>query len=231
MGRLCWRPRYATTAAGYSPASQAAHIRHHRAGPVPLASHIRHHRAGPVSGYPDIGSFVLARAAGGASLAAISREAGLHKDWLSRHLGDLDPGAAAAVLRGRPARGDIRWLPVLNRLGYADVASYLTERHLVQHRTLNAIAAEVGMSHHAVGAALRRHGLAPTAHAAKRHVASERAARVAARHGFGSIASYITDRRAAGWTWRAMSGESGQPPSWLRRQAGNAQAARGHGTR
>src|SRR5580693_5399762 len=30
-------------------------------------------------GYPDLGAFVLARMAGGASLAAISREAGLHK--------------------------------------------------------------------------------------------------------------------------------------------------------
>jgi hypothetical protein len=169
-------------------------------------------------GYPDIGSFVLAQAAGGASLAAISREAGLHKDWLSRHLGDIDPGAAAAVLRGRPARGDTRWRPVLNRLGYADVASYLTERHLVQYRTVNAIAAEVDVSHHAVGAALRRHGLTPMAHAAKRHAAGERATRVAARQGFGSITGYIADRRAAGWTWRAISEESGQPPSWLRRQ-------------
>ena len=169
-------------------------------------------------GYPDIGAFVLARAASGASLAAISREAGLHKDWLSRHLGDIDPGVAAAVLRGRPARRDARWLPALNRLGYTDVASYLTDRHLVQHRTVNAIAAEVGMSHHAVGLALRRHGLAPTAHAAKRHAASERAAQVAARHGFDSIVAYIADRRADGWTWRAMAEESGQPQSWLRRQ-------------
>jgi hypothetical protein len=175
-------------------------------------------------GYPDIGAFVLARAASGASLAAISREAGLHKDWLSRHLGDIDPRAAAAVLRGRSARHDARWLPTLNRLGYTDVASYLTERHLVQYRTVNAIAAEVGMSHHAVDLALRRHGLAPTAHAAKRHAASERAARVAARHGFDSIVAYIADRRAAGWTWRAMAEESGQPPSWLRRQGANAQA-------
>ena len=175
-------------------------------------------------GYPDIGAFVLARAAGGASLAAISREAGLHKDWLSRHLGDIDPGAAAAVLQGRSARCDARWLPALNRLGYTDVASYLAERHLVQHRTVNAIAAEVGMSHHAVGLALRRHGLAPTAHAAKRHAASERATRVAARHGFDGIAAYIADRRAAGWTWRAMAEESGQPPSWLRRQGGTARA-------
>jgi AraC-like DNA-binding protein len=175
-------------------------------------------------GYPDIGAFVLDLAARGASLAAISREAGLHKDWLSRHLGDIDPGAAAAVLRERSARCDARWLPTLNRLGYTDVASYLTERHLVQYWTVNAIAAEVGLSHHAVGLALRRHGLAPTAHAAKRHAASERAARVAARHGFGSIAAYVADRRAAGWTWRAMAEESGQPPSWLRRQGGDAQA-------
>ena len=43
-------------------------------------------------GYPDIGAFVLARVASGASLAAISREAGLHKDWLSRHLAGIDPG-------------------------------------------------------------------------------------------------------------------------------------------
>src|SRR6185437_10615230 len=130
-------------------------------------------------GYPDIGAFVLARSASGASLAAISREAGLHKDWLSRHLGDIDPGAAAAVLGGRSARRDARWLPVLRRLGYTDVACYLTERHLVQ----------------------RRHGLVPTAHAAKRHAADERAAQVAARHGFDGIAAYVADRRAAGWTW------------------------------
>jgi hypothetical protein len=104
------------------------------------------------------------------------------------------------------------------------VASYLTVRHLVQHRTVNAIAAEVGMSHLAVGLALRRHGLAPTAHAAKRHAASERAARVAARHRFDSIAAYIADRRAAGLTWQAMAEESGQPRSWLRRQGGTAPA-------
>ncbi len=175
-------------------------------------------------GYPGIGAFVLARVADGASLAAISREAGLHKDWLSRHLGDLDPAAAAAALSGRLAQRDALWLPVLNRLGFTDVASYLTHRHAVQYWTVNAIAVEVGMSHHAVGSALRRHGLARTAHAAKRHAASERAARVAASLGFGGVAGYVADRRAAGWTWRAISAESGQPESWLRRQARDPQA-------
>ena len=173
-------------------------------------------------GYPGIGELVLAGVASGASLAAISRDAGLHKDWLSRHLADIDPAAAAAALRGRPAQRDARWRPVLSQLGFADVASYLTERHVVQHRTVNAIAAEVGMSHHAVSSALHRHGLARAAHAATRHAAGERAARVAARLGFGSLAGYVTDRRAAGWTWRAMSEESGQPQSWLRRQARDA---------
>jgi hypothetical protein len=170
-------------------------------------------------GHPDIGAFVLDRVARGASLAAISREAGLHKDWLSRHLGDIDPRAAAAALGGRPKRRDARWLPALSPLGFTDVASYLAERHLVQYRTVNAIAAEIGISHHAVAAALRRHGLARTVHAAKRHAAGERAAGVAARLGFGTVADYVADRRAAGWTWRAMAEESGQPQSWLRRHA------------
>jgi len=170
-------------------------------------------------GYPDIGAFVVARLAEGASLAAISREAGLHKDWLSRHLGDIDPAVATAAQQRSPDRWDARWLPVLRRLGFPDVPSYLHERHIVQHRTVNAIAAELGLSHHAVESSLRRHGLARTAHAAKRHAADERAAQVAAGLGFGSIADYLAHRRAAGWTWQAMSAESGQPQSWLRRQA------------
>jgi AraC-like DNA-binding protein len=179
------------------------------------------------AGYPDIGALVVARVAEGASLAAISREAGLHKDWLSRHLGDLDPAAAAAVrpqrAGQREARWDARWQPALGRLGFSDLAGYLRERHIVQHRTVSAIAAEVGLSHHAVTSALRRHRLARTPHAAKRHAADERAAAVAAGLGFDGIADYLGRRRAAGWTWQAIAAESGQPPSWLRRQA----AARG----
>jgi AraC-like DNA-binding protein len=170
-------------------------------------------------GYPDLGTFVLARVEQGASLAVISREAGLNKDWLSRHLGCVDPAAAEAARLRRPQRLDARWQPALTRLGFADVASYLHERHIVQHWTVNAIAAEVGLTHHAVENSLRRHGLARMAHAAKRHEASQRAAQVAARLGFASMAGYIADRRAAGWTWHAMAEECAQPPSWLRRQA------------
>jgi hypothetical protein len=172
-------------------------------------------------GYADIGSLVQARMADGASLAEISREAGLHKDWLSRHLARVDPDAAAAARLGHPGKWDARWLPALTRLGFADVAAYLQERHIVQHRTVNAIAAEVGLSNHAVEGALRRHGLTMVAHAGKRHVASLRAAQVAASLGFGCIADYVSQRRAAGWTWRAMAAEAGQPQSWLRRAAGD----------
>lgn len=109
-------------------------------------------------GYPGLGPFVLARTAEGASLAAISRAAGLHKDWLSRHLAAVDPVAAAAVARRRPTREDARWQPTLARLGFPDLPSYLRERHLVQYRTVNVIAAEARLSHHAVESALRRHG-------------------------------------------------------------------------
>ena len=170
-------------------------------------------------GHADLGSFVLARVEEGASLAVISREAGLNKDWLSRHLGCVDPAAAQAARQQRPQRLDARWQPALARLGFPDVASYLHERHIVRHWTVNAIAAEAGLTHHTVESALRRHGLGRMPHAAKRHAASQRAAQVAARLGFDTMAGYVADRRAAGWTWQAMAQECGQPPSWLRRQA------------
>jgi protein-disulfide isomerase-like protein with CxxC motif len=112
----------------------------------------------------------------------------------------------------------------VGRLGFTDVASYLRERHIVQHQTVNAIAAEAGLAHHAVESALRRHGLARTAHAAKRHAARERATQAAARLGFDTITGYVRHRRAAGWTWQAISAESGQPQTWLRRHGENAPA-------
>lgn len=171
------------------------------------------------AGHPDIRTLVLTRAADGASLATISREAGLHKDWLSRHLGDVDPEAASAVRALQHERWDAGWRPALSRLGFADVAGYLRERHITRHWTVSAIAAEAGLSHHAVASALRRHGLGRTAHAAKRHASRQRAAEVAAGLGFDDISGYLADRRAAGWTWQAIAAESGQPASWVRRQA------------
>ena len=170
-------------------------------------------------GYADLGAFVRARIEEGASLAVISREAGLNKDWLSRHLGRVNPVAAEAARRRRPQRLDARWLAALHRLGFSDVPSYLHERHIVQHRTVNAIAAEAGLTHYTIRAALRRHGVARVAHAAKRHAAGQRAAQVAGRLGFDTMAGYVADRRAGGWTWAAMAAECAQPSSWLRRQA------------
>jgi hypothetical protein len=170
-------------------------------------------------GYPTLGAYVLARAASGASLAAISREAGLHKDWLHRHLAEVDPAVAAAVRRGPAGRDGRRWLEAVTALGFADVSSYLRDRHLVRHQTVSAIAGEIGMSNHAVAAALTRHGLARTAHAGKRKAARERVAQVAAALGVDSVPRYVAERRAAGWTWQAIAAECDQPPSWLRRQA------------
>src|SRR5580704_13108826 len=82
-------------------------------------------RVASAQGYPTLGAYVLARVASGASLAAISREAGLHKDWLHRHLAEVDPAVAAAV-RQRAAGNDApRWLEAVAALGFADVPSYL----------------------------------------------------------------------------------------------------------
>jgi hypothetical protein len=122
------------------------------------------------------------------------------------------------VRRLRPDREDARWRPALAALGFAEVRDYLRERHIIQRRSIHAIAAEVGLSHHAVESALARHGLAVTAHAGRRHAARLRSAEVAAAAGYSSIGGYIRDRRAAGWSWRAISAESGQPATWLRRQ-------------
>ena len=186
------RRRKARQALAGIPAGKVAHANAERASRhvAQVAADVaRRH------GYPDLGAFVLARTAGGASLAAISREAGLHKDWLSRHLAEAAPGAAAAVPARRPARPDARWRPALDRLGYSDVRSYLHERHVRQNRTVNAMAAEIGVTHHAVESALRRHGLDRVAHAATRHAAGERAGQVAARLGYDRLDGYLRERR------------------------------------
>jgi AraC-like DNA-binding protein len=176
-------------------------------------------RVASEQGYPTLGAYVLARVASGASLAATSREAGLHKDWLHRHLAEVDLAAAAAVRPGPGARDGPRWLQAVTALGFADVPSYLRDRHLVRHHTVSAIGGEVGMSNHAVTAALTRHGLARTAHAGKRKAARERVAQVAAVLGVDSVQRYVAERRMAGWTWQAIASECSQPASWVRRQA------------
>jgi len=170
-------------------------------------------------GYPDIRDLVLARTEAGASLAAISRAAGLHKDWLSRHLGTLDPALAELARQRADGRADGPWRPAVRRLGFGDVPSYLRDRHHVQHLTVHAIAAETGFPARNVESALRRHGLEVIVHATARHRAGQRAAGVATAMGYPSVAAYIRRRRADGWSWNAIAAESGQPPTWLRRHS------------
>jgi len=108
------------------------------------------------------------RVRAGLSMAAISREAGLHKDWVSRY----------APVPDRPPPGESRLGPVARALGHDGVADYLKAAHLGQHRTVAAIALEAGVSRWTVLAALRHHGIEVTPHATKRH---QRIARAAAR--------------------------------------------------
>src|SRR5262245_39298896 len=75
-------------------------------------------------GYKDIGSLVAARIGAGSSLASVSRELGLHKDWLSRHLARIDPVAAEIARHRSRAQPDAAWLPALARFGFCDVAAY-----------------------------------------------------------------------------------------------------------
>src|SRR5262249_49461904 len=137
--RRWWPGRTGTAPPGTSPASPRTWPAG-RDTPASAPSSWRGSRRAPAwrasAGHPG-------RIEKGTSLAGISREAGLNKDWLSRHLGSVDPVAAEAARHRRPRRLDARWLPALRRLGFADVPGYLHERHTVQHRTVNAIAAEV----------------------------------------------------------------------------------------
>jgi hypothetical protein len=174
-------------------------------------------------GYPDVGALVLARVAAGASLAAISREAGWHKDWLCRHLPALAPEVAAAVATSSPDRRrdrwDERWLPIVRALGFAEVPAYLTDRHVTHNHTVSAIAGETGLTRAAVESALRRHHITRQPHATVRAGRTSRANAVAARFGFDNLADYLTNRRATGMSWRAIATECDQPPTWIRRQA------------
>jgi hypothetical protein len=162
--------------------------------------------------------------AAGHSMAAISRDCGVSKDWISRHLSRLDPAAAELARASRPEQLDARWLPAIEALGFSDVDSYLRQRHLVDRATVNAIANEIGLSFHTVKATLRRHDIVASLHATKRHVADRRAESVASALGVDSISEYIRNSRRLGWTWQRIALESGQPETWLRRHAVTASA-------
>jgi hypothetical protein len=97
-------------------------------------------------GFADVGALVRDRVAGGASLAAISREAGLHKDWMCRNLATVDSEAARfvrdrAAESARARRGlvktpyaakriqrDERAAAVAARFGFSDIGAYFGDR-------------------------------------------------------------------------------------------------------
>lgn len=204
------------TLAGISPEARAAGARRH------ADTRLRRTAAEAAGrlGHPDIGSLVRYRVEAGHSLARISRDAGLHKDWLCRHLASVDPAAARHAAGVAPHRPDAPWLPVVQALGFADVAAYLVDRHVTRRRTVAAIAAEMGVRHGTVETALARHELSRTPHAASRAQCEDRATAVAERFGHADLDSYMAARRAVGLSWRAIAAECGQPPSWIRRRAG-----------
>ncbi|WP_432835678.1 hypothetical protein [Dactylosporangium sp. CA-092794] len=158
-------------------------------------------------GFATFDEYLAARVRAGLSMAAISREAGLHKDWVSRHAPTPD----------RPAPGEARLGPVARALGHAGTAGYLRAAHLEQHRSVAAIALEAGVSRWTVLAALRHHGIEPVAHAAKRHRAQDRGDRAARALGYASIGAFVAARRAEGASWSALAAESGIAPTSLRR--------------
>ncbi|MFG1928699.1 hypothetical protein [Cryptosporangium sp. NPDC048952] len=170
-------------------------------------------------GFPDFRGYLRNRLDADVSLAAISREAGLHKDWMTRHVPKLVPELAGHWAEAADRRADAPFTAAAQRGGFADARAYLVARHVDEHRSVRAIAAEVGMSRGAVIAALKRHGISIVAHATKRRQAVARDETAARRQGFASLADYVADRRARGHPWTRIAAESGVAPSTLRRRS------------
>jgi lambda repressor-like predicted transcriptional regulator len=165
-------------------------------------------------------AYVRHRLNAGLSLAAISREAGLHKDWLSRHLASVAPELAQDLDLLRPATDEIRLQPTAKRLGYPDVGSYLHGEHRQRHRTVARLAAEAGVSTWTIATAMRRHGIESVPHATKRSAAAQRCLTIALGLGHDSLESFITQRRESGTSWAAIAREAGLPETTLRRHGG-----------
>jgi hypothetical protein len=118
-------------------------------------------RAAARFGYDDLDGYVADGLAAGRSLAELSRTAGFHTNWLQRHLAVVAPRVAERQASLRCDGADRRWAEVLDRLGYPDLATYLTQRHVHDRLTVHALAVETRRSRDAVVAALVRHGITP----------------------------------------------------------------------
>lgn len=114
-------------------------------------------------GFPDLSGYVLDRVTIGYSLAEISREAGLHKDWMRRQLPKLDPVLAAWARCPQPARRVRRWSEALGRTGFEELGTYLRQRYLREHRSVSFIAREAGLSRSAVQSGLDAYSIRRTA--------------------------------------------------------------------
>ena len=167
--------------------------------------------------FPTFPAYVGDRLRRGLSMAAISREAGLHKDWLSRHIASVAPELARSTAALRTPATELRLGPTARRLGYADVESYLRGEHLERYRTVAALAVQAGVSAWTITTALRRHGIEPVAHTTKRNAAAQRSTTIARALGYDSLASYIHDRRTHGASLKALAREAGLPETTLRR--------------
>lgn len=110
-------------------------------------------------GFATIDDFVADRVGQGTSLAAISREAGLHKDWFQRHLPLVAPGVAARLEELRLPPADRRLLQLVAPLGFHDIAGFLRTRHVDEGRSVHAIAHQIGVSRSCIESAMHRHGI------------------------------------------------------------------------
>jgi hypothetical protein len=125
----------------------------------------RLHDRAQALGFPDVGSYLVARCQQDASLAQLAGELHTTIDVVRRLIDEagihrFSPKARSARQRRRAT--DRHLTQRAAQLGFADLGAYLADRLIRQAWTLTRVASELGIHRDTVSDRLDRYGLRPT---------------------------------------------------------------------
>lgn len=184
-------------------------------------------------GFPDLGSYLLARSQQDATLAQLADELDTTVEVIGRLLVQAGIRRCPRPLRGAHQRRatEQRLTQRAAQLGFASLQAYLADRVVQQAWSLARVASELGTDPKTIRERLDHHGLRRTRHTPAQRDGSRRAAahnrtrgqaRRAARLaalGFADLQGYLRVRRLEqGWPIRRIRAELGVDRAWLRRQ-------------
>jgi ROS/MUCR transcriptional regulator protein len=162
-------------------------------------------------GFDSFDEYVRDRRRAGWSPAEIAAECGRHAQTLRNRVARLEGEPRNLQLRSRA-----RLQAAARRLGFADLAAYLRERH-EQGASPPAMAAElaVGSAPQTLRGELARHGLPYNPRQARRRRKARQADEAARRHGFETFAAYLDARLAEGTSVSRVARELGFSTNWV----------------